>query len=438
MSHVQLLEDGDSRAFRWGDLGRKHYFRLEEEAADAYSKAVAEGLAGGEVIEGELEREVARDLGGRIGVRKDAADSIVIAYWLPEELATALQKNVGAGAVAAADMHLTLIYVGDPDADGGKYDVELIAAVCKVFSTRAYPCEATIAGLGRFVGPEDTDFVVALVDSPDIERLRRQLLDELMCCSALPWQSAAYQPTHGYVPHVTLANVAKGQPTQVQMEGTLDFTIDNISVASGPQRAVFPISGAMPMDEADSPALYASRSAGQRDLSDTDHTPPPDALVYKAAETDDAMRYTMGPLYAPNRKDAHGEYVEPEVLQKAVHDYVRESASEGRRLWLQHGDSGPVTVGEWVEVTTWPYDHTIKLRTHPDGEEREVEMPAGTVYMGIVWDEDAWPLVKAGKLGGLSLGGRAVRVASPGIELPDMGDMSKSTGEGDTAESETG
>ncbi len=50
-------------------------------------------------------------------------------------------------------------------------------------------------------------------------------------------------------------------------------------------------------------------------------------------------------------------------------------------------------------------------------------MPAGTVYMGVIWDDAAWQLVKQGKLGGLSLGGKAIRVdgtESDG-ELPSMG-----------------
>ncbi len=39
--------------------------------------------------------------------------------------------------------------------------------------------------------------------------------------------------------------------------------------------------------------------------------------------------------------------------------------------------------------------------TTPGGEERKLTMPAGTVYMGVVWDEDAWPDVKKGKFTGL-------------------------------------
>ena len=150
-------------------------------------------------------------------------------------------------------------------------------------------------------------------------------------------------------------------------------------------------------------------------------------LEYAVTKAVDEQRYTLGPLYAPDRKDAHGEYVDPDTLQKAVWDYVRQSSEGGRRLNLQHGDLGEITVGEWVEVMAWPYEHTIKVST-AGGEERELSMPAGTVYLGAVWDADAWPLVKAGKVGGWSLGGKAVRVKEGVLaDMTYMGDKTPAT-----------
>jgi hypothetical protein len=53
---------------------------------------------------------------------------------------------------------------------------------------------------------------------------------------------------------------------------------------------------------------------------------------------------------------------------------------------------------------------------------RQLTMSAGTVHMGVIWDEDAWPLVKAGKINGYSLGGRAVRAAAGDPAMQHMGD----------------
>jgi hypothetical protein len=49
-------------------------------------------------------------------------------------------------------------------------------------------------------------------------------------------------------------------------------------------------------------------------------------------------------------------------------------------------------------------------------------MPAGTVYLGVKWDEPAWEAIKARELTGYSLGGRAVRASFPGLDLDHMGD----------------
>ena len=146
-------------------------------------------------------------------------------------------------------------------------------------------------------------------------------------------------------------------------------------------------------------------------------------MSYSVTKADSAMRYTLGPLYAPARKDAHGEYVDDEVLHKSLHEFVRDSADNGRRINLQHGDKGDLTVGEWVEAVRWPYEHTIKMVNAATGEEHDVEMPAGTVYLGVVWDEDYWDVEKNAPKGlnGYSLGGRAVKVRDDSETLKDMG-----------------
>jgi hypothetical protein len=145
-------------------------------------------------------------------------------------------------------------------------------------------------------------------------------------------------------------------------------------------------------------------------------------LSYSVSKATGAMRYTLGPLYAPMRKDAHGEYVEDDVLHKSLHEYVRDSAESGRRINLQHGDKGDVQCGEWVECVRWPYEHTIKM-TDASGDEHEVEMPAGTVYLGVVWDEDHWDVEKnrPKNIDGYSLGGRAVKMRDDSTDLADMG-----------------
>ena len=128
--------------------------------------------------------------------------------------------------------------------------------------------------------------------------------------------------------------------------------------------------------------------------------------VYKA----DEKRFTLGPWYIPDRADAHGEWTDPEELQKALWNYVK---SGDRRIRLQHNKN--VVAGEWVETMTWPYPVTVPI-TKADGSMGEHTYPTGTVFMGVQWEPWAWEMVKAGKLTGYSIGGKAERIL---VDLPE-------------------
>lgn len=138
--------------------------------------------------------------------------------------------------------------------------------------------------------------------------------------------------------------------------------------------------------------------------------PAPDGDVvewgFEVTKADEERRYTFGPLYLPGQLDAHGEFVTGPDLQKAAWDYVRKSIAAGSNtIYRQHTDEA---AGEWVDIVTWPYEQTVKT-TVPGGGEAIRTFPAGTVYQGVVWNEATWPDVKAGKIRGMSMGGRAKR-----------------------------
>lgn len=124
----------------------------------------------------------------------------------------------------------------------------------------------------------------------------------------------------------------------------------------------------------------------------------------------DEKRFTLGPWYIPNQEDAHGEWTDTEELQKALWNYVK---GGDRRIRLQHNKD--VVAGEWVETMTWPYPVTVPI-TKSDGVEDTHTYPAGTVFMGVQWEPWAWSMVKAGKLTGYSIGGKAERML---VDLPE-------------------
>lgn len=130
-------------------------------------------------------------------------------------------------------------------------------------------------------------------------------------------------------------------------------------------------------------------------------------LVSKAV---DEQRFTLGPMYIPNRKDAHAEWTDPDELQKAVWDYVKKG---DRTIRLQHDRD--TVAGEWVEVMSWPFEVEAPL-VLKNGGSQSVKFPPDTVFLGVHWEPWAWELVKADKLRGYSIGGKAQRLL---VDLPD-------------------
>jgi hypothetical protein len=137
------------------------------------------------------------------------------------------------------------------------------------------------------------------------------------------------------------------------------------------------------------------------------------------------QRFTLGPLYVPDFMDAHGEWTDANELQPAVWEWVR---SGDRRIYLQHDRE--IEAGEWVEVMTMPQAWTVEMMD-ADGEPiGEVTYPPNTTFLGVIWNEEAWEMVKAGLLRGYSIGGYSDRMLADlpmdgerdGIDLPREGD----------------
>ena len=125
----------------------------------------------------------------------------------------------------------------------------------------------------------------------------------------------------------------------------------------------------------------------------------PRSTIMKREES----RYTLGPAYVPDMTDAHGEFTDPDTLQRALWEWVRK---DDRRIFLQHSEK---QAGEMVEVLTWPFPISAEMVT-PNQGVTKFEFPSHTPFLGVIWEDWAWELVKAGELRGYSIGGRARRV----------------------------
>lgn len=368
---------------------------------------------------------VARELAGRLGFVKADSGDMMIAWYPPAQLANALAVE---GGEAPEDIHLTIIFIPARAA----VDLEVVKAVTLLCAQWESSLTGEISGTGRFVLDGEMDAFFCTVDIPNLESFRERLIQKLEAAGV--W----LDPQHGFTPHITIKYLPRGEdnpwrlaysvPVEitcltVQQRGDVRYTYDlwacdteaEDSVAM--QREHTMKAGMDACKSCGGPMLEkdGNRTCAKCEKSEAEKAAP--ALEFEYARMPDRdevvkdaegreWQYTLGPLYTPGVADAHDEYVTDDDLHRSVIQY---SLKNDRRIKLQHDTSREV--GTWVELVRWPYDHTITL-TRPGEEPREVNLPAGTVYMGILWDDDAWAAIKDGRLGGLSLGGRAVRVAS--------------------------
>jgi len=134
-------------------------------------------------------------------------------------------------------------------------------------------------------------------------------------------------------------------------------------------------------------------------------------LAFRAVTKAADKRYTFGVVYLASDKasypvlDTHQEFVLADDLQLAQWEYVRKG---NRNIYLQHGDASTV-IGEVVDIVAWPFEVNATF-VKGDGKSVTKTIPANSVWMGVIWTEEAWPLVKDGQIGGLSMGGWSKRM----------------------------
>ena len=158
----------------------------------------------------------------------DYSGSCMIALYPPPDVAGSLAAE---GGLPAADMHLTIAYTGDAaDVDPGA-----LSAVAQSLAARP-PLEATISGHARFTGGGDGDVIVALIDSPAVDQLRRDAE------AALAAQGIALPSEHGFTPHMTISYQDADDPDPVGRLASAPVTFGAVTATHGDQRTAFPFS----------------------------------------------------------------------------------------------------------------------------------------------------------------------------------------------------
>lgn len=123
-------------------------------------------------------------------------------------------------------------------------------------------------------------------------------------------------------------------------------------------------------------------------------------------KSQEEQRYTLGVAYAANMPDVgkaadgYRDFAGPEALEKAAWSYMQKGGNVG--LHHQSGTDGQGTVVESYIYRGEPW--VVKAA---DGSDQTI-MP-GDWLVGVVWSEEAWPLIKAGIVNGFSPQGSARR-----------------------------
>lgn len=156
----------------------------------------------------------------------DYSDGCMIALYPAPEVAQALAVDDG---LPPEEMHVTVAYLGDAadvDADALR---EIVASLAE-----RQPFTAQISGHARFTGG-DKDVIVALIDSPDLEDLRRDTLDALYERGIQPPRD------HGYTAHCTITYLDPDDeaPLTRLVAQQVEFTA--IAAVHGTDRTDFPL-----------------------------------------------------------------------------------------------------------------------------------------------------------------------------------------------------
>lgn len=126
------------------------------------------------------------------------------------------------------------------------------------------------------------------------------------------------------------------------------------------------------------------------------------------------LRQTLCVAYPADRADAavaadgHRDFASKEAVRKAAHSFL----ASGGGIGMHHAD-GTDGAGTTVESYVWPGPDW-----KPDGAEYTVK--EGDWLVKVQWSQDAWDLIKAGEIGGVSMQGRARRSKAPADKVAGL------------------
>lgn len=156
----------------------------------------------------------------------DFSDGCMIALYPLPDLAQELAVE---GGLPPDEMHVTIACLGDASDIDGDVLREVVAQLAE-----RQPITGWISGLARFTGG-DKDVIVALVDSADLEDLRRDTLDALHARGIQPPRD------HGFTAHCTITYLDPDEPSPLERLEARPVEFTALSAVHGTVRTDSPL-----------------------------------------------------------------------------------------------------------------------------------------------------------------------------------------------------
>lgn len=193
-----------------------------EAAAEAGLLKPKQGIPGGSGLI-DSNAEIVETIKANEGAKRHG---VMVALMLAPEAASALAVD---GGEPAADLHITLAYLGKQDEL--PVDVEDRAARAVSAATKdAAVLVGKVSGVGRFNGSsssDDKDVFYASFDAPALSELREKLIVEL------EKEGVPVKKNHGFTPHITLAYINRDAESPIQKLENLGMTFKSVALVVG-------------------------------------------------------------------------------------------------------------------------------------------------------------------------------------------------------------
>lgn len=268
--------------------------------------------------------------------------------------------------------HITVGWFGDASAYSQAILDRFLGAV-KDVATVLQPFEVTISGVGRFSASSSSDgkdVIIALVDSPDLEKLRREVVD------AAAASGIDNLSEHGYSPHMTLAYIPTDVRAVFDHYPAFSVGFDKVSVKVGDVSYEYPMASGT-VEKTFSPVAKVSESQ---------------QLVFGWANI--SVRADGEQIL-----DLQSDLINPSDLEKAAYEFVLNFRETGV-------DHEGIAKGRLVESLYLDHDKAVSMGLPgiPEG------MPTSAWWIGFkIDDQEVFEKVVDGTYSMFSIQGRAIR-----------------------------